>query len=417
MDSFIRFQEYKKTKQRLKCNFKGVNLVEAAAVELLDIMVVDARKSLYDVFAAMCKRVDVKPLLQCFKESDIVCSYNFPKRRDHLSLAQMITSSIEKSTLHTLTYKKRLTFNVIRFAKFLSKIDIKTTLMNKLFLAAIYTNYSHVVDELEKYCRSIPLSDKKYIPFLSSAYSEALLTLFLKGKHVKTFQLIHGAICDYKKTIPIDVINWDNITADYILCWSDFQKRFFQEKTLLPDSHILIAGNPKYPYKKICVQGNMSKFVILGGTKAYDNDFIELLSIVEEVAQENGIVFQLKPHPNSEILNHPKWKQFSRIKVVDKTTTVKELFESGDFDCAITFNTTTYYECMYYGIVPLRWGVNENLDIQGLNDHFFDKQSFMDLIEKYQGMDKSQLSSDMESILINEIGMGINNYNAIVNDL
>lgn len=417
MDSFIRFQEYKETKQSLNCFYRGVNLVEAAAVELLDIMVVGAKKSLYDVFAALCKRIDVKPLLHCFRESDIVCSYNFPKRKDHFALAQLINLSIENSALHTLTYKKRLAFNIIRFAKFLSRIDIKTTLINKLFLAAIYTNYSHIIDELEKYCRDIRLSNKKYIPFLSSAYSEALLTLFLKSKNVITFQIIHGAICDYKKIVPIDVINWDNITADYILCWSVFQKHFFQEKTSLSDNHILIAGNPKYPYKKICVHGKMSKFVILGGTSAYDNDFIELLSVVEEVAKENDIVFQLKPHPNSEILNHPRWKQLSQIKVVDKTTTIKELFENGNFDCAITFNTTTYYECMYYGIIPLRWGVNENLDIQGLNDHFFDKQSFMELIKKYQGMDKSLLSHDMEKILINEIGMGINNYNVLVNDI
>ena len=53
-----------------------------------------------------------------------------------------------------------------------------------------------------------------------------------------------------------------------------------------------------------------------------------------------------------------------------------ETCDHGNYDFAIAYNTTAYYEAMYYNMVCFRYVVDENGEFNGLNDKFYDETSF-----------------------------------------
>lgn len=417
MNNIDRFLEYRQLKQSFSCEYKGIDLIKAASVELLDIIVINTPKKAKHVLATLFRRVDVSQLLEAFLTHKNICSFNFPKRKDHYNLACAIQSSIDDSALITLSYVNHWTFNVFRFIKFLILVSkhIKTSFLQRCFIAASLTNYSQVVDQLDKRILDKDFSQNKYIPFLSPAYTEALLTLYFERRSVQTFQIIHGYIGDFSQTIPIDIINWENVISNYVLSWGKSQKEFFISHSNIPQDNVLIAGNPKYSFHNINVKTNMKNCLILGGGKAYDEAFAIMLPIINDVAEEIDVEFTLKPHPMSCILQHPIMKQCNHISIIDNKETITNLFESGKYDFAITYNTTSYYECMYFGVIPLRWGRDENLLLNGLDDKFYNKESLLQLLNRYRNMEAEYISRKFEEILVDEIGMGINNYNSIIN--
>ena len=417
MDDFELFDSYKKIKGSFCCLYKGVDLTIAASVELMSIIVLKEKKNWRQFFSALLRRMNVQPLIEAFTKHSVVCSFNFPKRKDHVLLAQAIQGSIQDSGLVTLTYRYSPFIHLIRFIRFYKGIAEKVacSFVNRCFLAAIYSQYSRLIDDMENYTKGIQLDGKKYIPFLAPAYTESLLTLYLNTKGVISYQVIHGYNGNYKKNIPIDIINYENIITHYILTWGQKQKDFFEVKSNKPDTVVLVAGNPKYPFKNVEVNTRMSRCIILGGTKIYDDAFSSLLPIVEEIATEEGVEFYLKPHPNSQITTSPLLKECSHITILNKDETLGELLSSKKFDFAITYNSTSFFECMYYGVIPLRYGVGENLDFRNYGNVFFDKESLRELIGTCRKDDPSALSERFKSILCDELGMGINNYDKIVN--
>jgi hypothetical protein len=107
------------------------------------------------------------------------------------------------------------------------------------------------------------------------------------------------------------------------------------------------------------------------------------------------------------------WKD--AITLMDNTNTINEMLGSGEYDFAITHNTATYYECMYYGVKPLRWGRNENLDFEGLDDKFNNFEEFDNKINKSKQKRADEISQEAENLLVNVFGMGINRYNEYIN--
>ena len=104
-----------------------------------------------------------------------------------------------------------------------------------------------------------------------------------------------------------------------------------------------------------------------------------------------------------------------KIQLLDNNKTLIEILSSGDFDMAITCNTTAYYECMYYGVIPIRWAKDENKNWNGLDDRFYDEASFFEKVREVRMADPIQYCRQMKEVLASELGVGINNYNQIVN--
>jgi hypothetical protein len=139
---------------------------------------------------------------------------------------------------------------------------------------------------------------------------------------------------------------------------------------------------------------------------------MNLLVLLNQVAEETGIAFEVKPHPSSHILDIPEIKSLGKLIFIQKGKTLKQLLETEHYDFAITFNTVTYYECMYYGLFCLRYSVNENLAFIGLEDKFCDKETLFERINHYKNLNVNDLNNYLTKLLTQTLGMSLDYYGA-----
>ena len=163
------------------------------------------------------------------------------------------------------------------------------------------------------------------------------------------------------------------------------------------------------------MRNDCERCVIIGGISLYDKDLAELFPVAKEAKEKLGISFALRLHPLSAITKEEMEPWKDAITLLDNTNTINEMLGSGEYDFAITHNTATYYECMYYGVKPLRWGRNENLGFEGLDDKFNNFEEFENIINKSKQKRADEISQEAENLLVNVFGMGINRYNEYIN--
>ena len=410
------YVRYRELKQQWRLIYKGVNLVEACALDLTDALVVQRKADFYHVVCAMLQRIRVKPLFRAFFTHKNVFTFAAHKPKDHRELSQAIFESVDDAAWVSIEYYYSPYKAITRWVYFLFKVrSLRTPFVNRAFIAARMAGYSCVLDDLEKRSASCPLNGKQYIPFCAPAHHEALLTLFFKNKGVKTYNTVHGIFGRYLHTIANDVVNGENIISDYVLTFGESQRMDLIRDFNIAPERVKVAGNPKYPSHTAKIRTTFHSCLILGGIGLYDNELRLLLQVVEQVAQQTDITFTLKPHPLSAIHNDPIWASLKHIRLLGQEHTIKELFLSGNYDFAITHNTFSYYESMLFGLKPFRWALNENLDFEGLNDRFSTAQELSQLIKDAKGSTSEMLTDEIRQILHDVLGMGINNYNQIIN--
>jgi len=417
------YQHYKQIKNSLAYNYKGIDLSKVIAWNLLGIVVYGYKAKLKDFIYYPFLRIDTLKLNKSFQLHDTLFTTFFEGRKDYLELLSKISASIDNPAIVPINpHRKSLRINLsetIRLIRFIygnRQLD-GLGLMLKLYLIFMLVYYCHAIDDMKYTFRKANLTNKKYIPFNSAVGIEALLTLFFKSKGVKTFHIFHGIFGRYKIKIANDIINGENINAEYILAYSESTKEdLIRDFGHLPDK-IFIAGNPKFPSKEISVNTQFKKCIVLNGFSFYDMEFLTLLTLLNEVALETGITFEVKPHPTSKILLYPEIKNLEHINFIPRGKTIKELFKTEKYDFAITFNTVTYYECMYYNLICLRYSVGENLNFDGLDDRFVNGESLLGRIAYFKNHGQSRLNHDIKQLLIRTLGAGVNNYSNIVNNI
>jgi hypothetical protein len=89
-------------------------------------------------------------------------------------------------------------------------------------------------------------------------------------------------------------------------------------------------------------------------------------------------------------------------------------FNEIKYDFSIVNNSTTYYEAMYAGMICFRYEKSENEEFKGLNDKFIDSETLQSRIQYFTFTDNQKLNDEVENLLINTLGMGINNYKQIL---
>jgi hypothetical protein len=382
-ENFKQYQQYLELKQCFKLYHKDVDMIKACSLELLSVVALNYNATWRKIGDSLTRKLKIENLQQAFQKYNTVFSideYCYRKRKDHLSLMQEIQKTVDISTLIVLSHKRKFFFHFFHFFKYyqlISKQHLlkKLSFKNKCFIAATFLYCRKTVDLLQKIDSTIDYPTKNYIPLNSSTEAEAILTCFFRNKGASTFHIFHGIFGRYKRRIYTDIIAGENIIAEYSLPFGETLKQYLIQDFNLDEAKIFIAGNPKYPSKSIHLKNTFKNCIVLGGISLFDDDIAEIIPFLDEIAQYGKIKFYLKPHPNSLIMNTKSVKKAKHIKFIDKFIPLKDLFDSGMFDCAIIHNTFSYYECMYYNVFPLRWGKNEYNDFESFNDRFFDKES------------------------------------------
>ncbi len=415
--NYSAYQCYCTIKRNLEICYHQINLVEACAIDLIDAIVLQKEKSWYHVICALLQRIKIQPLKRAFLQSKNIFTFGVKGRKDHEQLSRTLAESVEQSTWVRLEYyycPHKIVSRFLRFWKGVKKLPL--SFKNRIFLASRMVGYSCVIDELEKSFRDISLTGKSYIPFCAPIYHEALLTLWLKSKSVRTYFTFHGVFGRYRHQITNDVVMGENVLSDYVLAFGDTQRQDLIRDFNVDAKKIYIVGNPKYPYHPISLKNMYTSCIILGGIGLYDKDLRELLLVVEDIAKRSNISFALKPHPLSNIQTDEVWKKVTHISLIDKTQTIQSLFASNEYDFAITHNTSSYYECFIAGLKPFRWAKDENIDFEGLDDRFVNGEQLLEKIGNASKMPKEILSQEAESLLKNVLGYGLNKYNQYINE-
>ena len=412
-DNYGLYVTYLELKDTWQENYRGIRMIDALAADIISLYVTDVKPDWYHVGCELLKRLKTDELRQAFTQATNVFTFNAPKRRDHRELSHLMQESVTNSTWLELTYRYTPWGVIVPFIREYRNVrkHIRLSLVQRCYLAACMVAYKKNIDLLSRCFRDTDLHGKRLVPFSATTYQEALLTLFFRSCGVVTYTTFHGILGHYMQHITNDVVTGINILSDYALSFSREQQADLVKHFGIKPEIIRIAGNPKYPERDIQFGGACQKCLILSGVSRYDDDLRQLLPMAEEVGRELGIEFSLKPHPSSG-LTEADIEQYAHMRMIDRFTTIKQLLSSGEYTVAITHNTSAYYECMYYGVRPMRWGLNENLDFRMLDDRFMTKQ---ELMEGLSGGVDADYTNSAKQLLTNVLGVGINKYDELIN--
>lgn len=412
-DNYNQYLSYLGIRESWKYSYKGINIVDALSSEIISLYVAGANPDWYHVGCELLKRVDPTNLRRAFSMATTICTFNATIRKDHREMSHLVQSSINDSVWVEIAYKYRpwgvLPLVIKEYFAVAKRLQL--SFKKRCYLAACIVAYKKNVDVLSDSFQDVDLRGRKLVPFSATTYYESLLTLFFKTKGVVTYTTFHGILGHYRQHITNDVVLGLNIQSDYALAFSKDQKADLETHFGIIAERIYVAGNPKYPYREITYDKLGKKCLILSGVSYYDDDIKKLLPIADEVGREMGITFSIKPHPSS-MISEEYIVQYPHLEIIEKSQTIRQLLSSNEYKVAITHNTTAYFECLYYGVRPLRWGINENLDFKMLDEIFTSKEQ----LRQYLSITPDNgYTQSAQQLLTDVLGMGVNRYNEIIN--
>ena len=142
---------------------------------------------------------------------------------------------------------------------------------------------------------------------------------------------------------------------------------------------------------------------------------LKLISLIQQVSKKTKIKFSLKLHPSLDVRKYHSLANKFGFMICSQSNNLSEELETGKYDFAISFNSTSYYEAMYYGLICFRYKY-ENDILFGLNDKFGDSEELLAMINKYKALDVQKLTNQVQDILNKMLGNGVNNYSRILTD-
>ncbi|MFP5040197.1 hypothetical protein [Parasediminibacterium sp. JCM 36343] len=377
------------------------------------------KKKIKSLVSPFFKTINFHSLKDAFAANRIVVT-NVTNRADYVEL---INKYFEKSDDWDRVSLEELNFrfcfkimNILQSVVFVFTRKLDLTFLQKLYISAHLSHYLNITDGLVSLFNHFNFNEKVYVPFNSAYDIETLLTQFFKSKGCKVIHISHAlSYVNFKYDTVYDFINGENITAKNITVWGESSKLDLINNYNIGEDSIKICGNPKYPEKIINVSKEFSKCVVFLGRPIYDEYNIELIKLLNVIAKKYGIEFTIKPHPFSDFEKLNAASENGNISVVSGKETIFQLLNSGIYNFAISYNTTAYFEAMYYNLICLRFSVFENEVFHGLDDNFFDEVSFMKQLDKFKKIDIEQINADVSKTLIYNLGMGITEYLTMFN--
>jgi hypothetical protein len=213
---------------------------------------------------------------------------------------------------------------------------------------------------------------KKVIFFNSSFKAESLIAQICNSRGIDTYSLQHGMYSRFVKAIPLDIINYENVSARKLLCWGGFS--FDQIRDLTPKSCEVIKYG--YPYSKVKehYKYNNSLYVVLPRPIFFEES-LQLINIIKQ-ANFNIII---KLHPNDSCL----CDMFTSMEnfTVDTDVDWKKKLTYIKFKAIIGFNTTALCDAVFRNQHVIVYDSGNNESIYPGLDIFCNLKQLLQLIE------------------------------------
>ena len=248
----IEFNTYKELKNATKIKYRGYLMRDILATDYIYFAYKRYLEaiSVKNIFLNLMATPDLKAFKKELSNNCVLfTSSNYGK--DHRKLLDSIVDDVNKAIIinknsRRLKFKFDINNIIISFWQIFAHHKTNTSFITRLFFFSKLVYYKNFIDELEKINYKINI--KSYVSFLSCMTDDSIYCQFFKKRGVLTYCIQHGAYAsehEYKKKIPMDVVNIENFQADYMLGWGDSIRSSMIKQGFLNEQFIL-AGNPKY---------------------------------------------------------------------------------------------------------------------------------------------------------------------------
>jgi len=417
----IEFNTYKELKNATKIKYRGYLMRDILATDYIYFAYKRYLEaiSVKNIFLNLMATPDLKAFKKELSNNCVLfTSSNYGK--DHRKLLDSIVDDVNKAIIinknsRRLKFKFDINNIIISFWQIFAHHKTNTSFITRLFFFSKLVYYKNFIDELEKINYKINI--KSYVSFLSCMTDDSIYCQFFKKRGVLTYCIQHGAYAsehEYKKKIPMDVVNIENFQADYMLGWGDSIRSSMIKQGFLNEQFIL-AGNPKYKnIKNVSLKKpDFKKVVVCLARDFYMDENIQLLEIASKL-KLLGIKVFIKYHPRSIVEKYAGVIGTNNLITLEPSISLNETISQYQIDFAIVYNSTVYYEFYILGMIPFRFILNENDILFGLDDGFTDYQGLINKIEEFKLLNYTDLSVNA-SVMVNRFSsLGINNYKKIL---
>lgn len=208
------------------------------------------------------------------------------------------------------------------------------------------------------------------VSFNSANIPECFLANACRQRGVRTYSLQHGLYHRYRNERPIDILNYDNVTAHTLLVWSAFCRdeisRYHDELGETPGFEMTIAGyiNPARREKAPPQPDGKTRILCLLPGKRYVADCIALLETLGKLPEHYELTVRLHPLLADDWRIRHAMPPTARL---DAQQTLAQTLAQQPFDLAIGFNTTSLFEALLFDVpCALYHASSLNLEVDGL---------------------------------------------------
>jgi hypothetical protein len=413
------YQRYLYLKNKLNFNYKGIQYNKVLSLDIAQSTLNKNKPyTLRNILSNFFFSLDMTPLVKICVSKENIFIYSLDRSDYSFQIKETMENISSSESILIEKLKKKISFKPLRiittfFNTYRSLKGIEG-FFGIVFLASRIVFYKNIHDQLFPIFKIESNKKLKLITFNSAFTIENLICQFFNLNNRETFSLSHGFFVSYKKFIPVDIINGENIVSNKILVWGSTSIKDLYDNFNFPKERILIAGNPKYPYKRIQVKQTFKKCIVLLGRNIYHESNLEIIEILKKLIKEtSNITFDLKLHPSLNTKFYKKICIGTNINVLDGNKSLLNIFKKNIYDFSIVNNSTSYYEAMYADIICLRYELSENENYKGLSDKFINTETLKNRIQYFINMDSNKLNCAVEELLISTLGMGVNNYKQI----
>ena len=414
------YQHYLSLKKKLNFVCKGVQYNKVLSLDIgIIAFKLKKRHSIKEILSNLFYSLDMSPLERACATKEKIIIYSLDRDDYKFQVNQTIANIASTEIILIDKLDKRISFKLSRIVStfFYTYKSLKgeESFFDVIFITSKLVFYRNIHEQLFSILTLNNKKELKLISFNSAYCIENLICQFFNLNHCTTFSLSHGFFVPYKKNIPIDIINGENIVAKKLLVWGRESVEDLFNNFNFPKERVLIAGNPKYPYKEISIKQSFRNCIVLLGRFIYHESNLEIIEVIKKFSIDMPMIdFSLKLHPSLSTELYKEICYGSPIKVIEENKSLLTILKEDQYDFAIVNNSTTYYEAMYADMICFRYELSENEVFKGLDDKFIDSKTLKKRILHFTKVDNNELNREVKALLNATLGMGINNYKQIL---
>ncbi|MEH6492219.1 hypothetical protein [Halopseudomonas sp.] len=353
-----KFKTYSDIKKKLSgLTYKGVDICGPASAILANIIF--SKKSDRKKYRGAIKLLWRKPKHTYKNElTGHILTWNNP-RIDHKKNAEQITKRISspKAKFRLVhipdiqaDYKNGTSLKILFEAL---KITRSTQVEKKHFLYVLAA-VTYTIRQYETLIKhKIPEQIKTLIAYNSSNIPECFLTTLCRSYKIPTFSIQHALYQSYKNEVPLDVINYENVTAETLLVWSTFCKNqileFYDRENRTPNFKMPIAGYLKKikPLAYPSTTNTNHSHILCLLPRDETSSSISLLEILKTADTSQRFIIRLHPISDKEkIIPGTLPGNF----IIDTSDSIDTTLESNKISLAVGFNSTSIFDVLLYDI-------------------------------------------------------------------